>query len=230
MSDNPEGQHSSAQDPPVDISGESDPRPAGHVAAIDRQSLSPAVLDELTDDETIYYAANPIRRAGGIGVWLIMAAGAFYLPASIGALGESIERFNDSHFGMVQAALFIGLILGCILFLFFSLLLLIWPLLSEMHRRSSSIVITDQNVYKMLHLPSKTRTTKWPVGSCNAPSIARRRGSSASLVLKERLDRRNSDGRIVYRWVALHGLPNPESALDALIFVRAQAFPCAISE
>lgn len=187
------------------------------------ESLPAHIQGMVQAGECIYYAATPIRRAGGLGVWLIMCAGIAYVPASLGALAESIERYQPSESSVVATAFFVLLVFGCLLFFAFSAMLLCWPLLSEWHRRSSFVLITNRHVYKTLHMLNRQRVQTWPVSSCNEPSVARRRGKSATLVLKEHLDRRKTDDVIVYKWIAIHGLPNAEDALRALLFARQQA-------
>jgi hypothetical protein len=227
MSDNRE-----ANSPPTDGARVNLPpadAPASNVPpnAIDINRLPPSVAEQIPAEEQIYYADSPIRRAGGIGVWLIFGAGVLYVPASLGAFSESVSHFREADLGMGTTLLSLLLLLGCILFILFAVILLGWPILSELHRRRTFVIISSGHVYKMLQTPSRMRVSKWPVLQCNEPSVARRRGPSATLVLKEHLHQRQSDGRMVYRWVALHGLPNPDTALEALLFVRKSQFTAA---
>jgi hypothetical protein len=193
--------------------------------ALDRRSLPSRVSFVLRDDEAVFYAEVPIRRAGGLGVWLIFALGIAFVPASTAALVEIAERTRalSSSAQQVLAVLLAGG-LGLVFFVF-SLMMLLWPLLSEWSRRRTLVVVTDERVLKLtgdVNGGRALRVKAWDIAHCEHASVARRRGASATLVLKERIRVRKSDGQPVYEWDALHGLPDAERALQALLWVRAR--------
>jgi len=192
---------------------------------IERSALPPRVTDALLDDETVFYAETPIRRAGGIGVWLIMGLGVAFVPASVGALREIALRL-DTLPSLLSRVVAIALAGGLgLVFLVFSLAMLVWPLLSEWSRRRTIVVVTDGRVLKLTGHARGARPLKvraWDVSACEHASVARRRGASATLVLKERVRVRKTDGQPVYEWDALHGLPDADRALAALLHARAR--------
>jgi hypothetical protein len=196
-----------------------EPRP------IARAALPARVVELLRDDEVVLYAETPIRRAGGLGVWLILGLGIAFVPASTAALIEIAERTNALPSSMKKvAALVLAGGLGLVFFAF-SLMLLCWPFLAEWSRRRTLVVVTDARVLRFTgnRVGAKPlRVKDWDIAHCEHASVARRRGASATLVLKERIRTRQSDGQPVYEWDALHGLPDADAALSALLWARAR--------
>lgn len=190
---------------------------------IDRDALPADVQAQLHDDEAVLFYAQPIRRAGGIGVWMILGVGIFYLPAGVGALNEIADKASRGPLsvGAIAVAALVGL--GALLLLVMSVLWIFWPLLSDQDRKRTHAVITDGRVLQVkLRSNKPPRVKSWPVVVCDAASVARRRGESATLVLKERVRERKTDGKSVYEWDALHGLPRADEALTALLWARQQ--------
>jgi uncharacterized membrane protein len=190
---------------------------------VDREALPETVRALLHDDEAVLFYAQPIRRAGGIGVWMILGVGIFYLPAGIGALNEIADKASRGALGVgaIAVALFVGA--GALLLLALSVLWIFWPLLSDQDRRRTHVVVTDERVLQVkLRSNKPPRVKDWSVAVCDAASVARRRGESATLVLKERVRERKSDGQSVYEWDAVHGLPRADEALTALLWARQQ--------
>lgn len=191
---------------------------------IERAALPSLLVELLHDDETALYYAQPIRRAGGIGVWMILALGVAFTPAAVGALREVAARSAAAELTLPQVLFVLVLASGALVFLAFSLMMLVWPWLSERDRRRTHVVVTDQRVVRLKARRNKApRVKEWPVAACDAASVARRRGASATLVLREKIRIRLTDDRPVYEWDAVHGLPRADDALAALEWARAEA-------
>lgn len=189
------------------------------IREVPRTELPLQVAALLEHDEPVLYYGQPIRRAGGIGVWMILALGVVFTPAALGALAEIRTKVADKPLSEVAWAA--PVFLGALLFLVFSLMLLAWPWLSDRDRRRTHVVVTGHRVLRVkLRGEKPPRTRAWRVEDCDAASVARRRGASATLVLKERVRIRRTDDRPVYEWDALHGLPRADDALAALLFAR----------
>jgi len=84
------------------------------------------------------------------------------------------------------------------------------------------VVITDSRVIAARFHRGAPRLRTFAVLACDQAAVVRRRGESATLVLRERLKRRPFDGRIVYEWEALHGLPRADDALLRLQAARSR--------
>lgn len=184
-----------------------------------RAELPSLAAGALHDDEQVYWHAQPVRHASGIGVWLIMGLGVLFGAASLGALDEVIGSWLETGAlaGVVPAAL-------VLLFLAFSLVLLCWPLLSRRKMRRTHVLVTDRRVLEVvapLRAGRPPRVRAWPLAECTDLAVVRRRGGSATLVLRERLRDRKTDGQTVYEWEALHGLPRADEALSCLERLRA---------
>ncbi len=182
--------------------------------------LPPAVASVLARGEVTHWHAQPIRHANGRGVWLIMAGGVVFTGASVAALVDVAARLvgGVSVGGLASLGL-------ALFFVVFSLMLLVWPLLSYSSMRRTHIVITDRRVLSVL-LPrgagKAARVRSFSHAECTDAALARRRGASATLVLRERVRERASDGQTVYEWDALHGLPDAERALAILRALRGE--------
>lgn len=189
------------------------------LAAWTDDAVPPVPRAVLAAGERVYWCAQPIRHANGIGVWLIFALGVVFTVASAGALAETADRLSEAggaaHLGLLALILALALTL-------FALLLLTWPLLSYRRMRRTYALITDRRVLEVTERgrDRAPRTREWPLSACTDPSVARRRGASATLVLQERLRERRSDGQTVYEWEALHGLPHADAALQALLTLK----------
>lgn len=194
-------------------------------AALDPAALPASVAALLHDDERPLYYAQPIRRAGGIGVWLIMGLGFLFVPASVGAIEETLRRAAVLELGFLRGAALAFVLCLEALFLGFSLMLLVWPWLSDKSRRATHVLVTDARVIELKSRRGQPRVRQWPVHVCEHAAVARRRGASATLVLKERIRTRKTDGKPVYEWDALHGLPRADEALAALCWARAKGSP-----
>lgn len=195
---------------------------------LDRDQLPAVIRDLLDDDEIVLYWAQPIRRAGGIGVWMIMGLGVAFTVASAGAVEEIVRRGLELEVDVARGALLVVVAVGALLFLGFSVMMLFWPWLSDQARRSTHAVVTDRRVLEVRERTGARarrgpRVKEWPVTSCEAASVARRRGESATLVLREQVRERRTDGKTIYEWDALHGLPRADEALAALVWARAEA-------
>lgn len=181
-----------------------------------------AVQALLHDDEVVLFYAQPIRRAGGLGVWLIASLGVVFLCASVPATSEVTRLVLAApQAGPMATWLLIPLAL---IFLLFSGLLVVWPAVSSADRRRTHVVITPRRVLQVkLPLLSRRRAPQvraWPLRDCSDLGVTRRRGASATLVLQESLRERRSDGQTVYEWQALHGLPRADEALALLRRLR----------
>lgn len=181
--------------------------------------LPPAVTAVLDDGERPHWHAQPIRHANGRGVWLIMALGVVFTGASAAALVDVTTRGLEAGLGLgVLLALALAL-----LFLAFSLVLLAWPLLSYARMKRTHVVVTDRRVLAIV-LPRSVakppRVRAWAHADCTDLSVTRRRGASATLVLRESVRERATDGQTVYQWDALHGLPDADGALSVLKALR----------
>lgn len=190
-----------------------EPRPLAEV------DLPEEVRRALAPGEIAYFHAQPIRHANGIGVWMIMGLGGIFLFASVGGLVETLEKLQEAG----ARVLGVGALLLAIGFVAFSLLLLAWPLLSFRRMRRTHVVVTDRCVVELVRRgrAKAPRVRSWSLAECTDASVARRRGASATLVLKERVRERRTDGQTIYEWEALHGLPRADEALAVLVALRA---------
>jgi hypothetical protein len=181
-------------------------------------ALPPLVAGALAEDERALWHAQPIRHANGIGVWMVMALGTGFGVASLGALHDVMGKTLE---GGALRGLLPGLL--AVLFLAFSLVLLCWPLLSRRKMRRTHVLVTDRRVLEVVEPLQRGRAPRvrsWPIAECTDLAVARRRGLSATLVLRERLRERKSDGQTVYEWEALHGLARADEALELLTSLR----------
>ena len=199
---------------------------------VDRRVLPVDVAATLLDTERVLYWAQPIRHSLGIGVWMIFALGPIFAAAGAGAVEEIIRRGILEGDGASQLVSF-GIVAGAVLLFAVGFVFLTWPLLSYQTMRRTHIVVTPQRVLKVVVPSAKKaargdahKVTQWRPSQCDALNVVRRRGASATLVLSERTEERRSDGRMVYRWEALHGLPRAREAHLAVDWVRQ----CALGE
>jgi hypothetical protein len=135
-----------------------------------------------------------------------MALGVAFGGASVSALVDALTAPG----GAVGA-----LILGSLL-LAFSTLLILWPWLAWRGLARSVVAVTDRGV---VYARGK-RVRRYAASEITDPQVVRRRGRSASLVLSESV-RAKSDGTPVYQWTAIHGLPEADAALEAVIALKA---------
>lgn len=184
-------------------------------------SVPDAVARLLDDGEVPLWHVQPIRHANGRGVWLVMALGVLFTAAGTAALVDVLGRFLEraSLAGLVPLSL-------ALLFVAFSLVLLVWPLLSYGRMRRTHVLVTDRRVLAIV-LPRREgkapRVRAWAPAECTDLAVVRRRGASATLVLRERVRERLTDGQRVYEWEALHGLPDAERALAIVRRLRGEA-------
>ncbi|MFZ9888787.1 MAG: hypothetical protein ACO3JL_14910 [Myxococcota bacterium] len=186
-------------------------------------AVPPVALQALLhDEEVIPFHAQPVRRAGGRGVWLIATLGLVFLTASVPATREVLHLLRSAPpGGPIGAWLLVPLAL---VFLGFSVMLSLWPALSSRDVQRTHVVITQRRVmevkFPLLGGRGKPRVRTWPVRECRDLGVTRRRGDSATLVLQESLRERRSDNQTVYEWQAIHGLPRADEALALLRRLR----------
>lgn len=189
---------------------------------MDVVTVPEAVARVLDEGEAPRWHAQPIRHANGRGVWLIMALGVLFTAAGAAAFVDVTSRAVAGDASWLAALLPLGLAL---FFVAFALVLLVWPLLSYARMRRTHVVVTDRRVLSVVlgrrpsHAP---RVRSWALAECTDLAVARRRGASATLVLRERVRERATDGQLVYEWEALHGLPDAERALSILRALRGE--------
>lgn len=150
-------------------------------------------------------------------MYAIMLAGALFTFASAQAWVGLFQRgaFAESAITTVMRLGLFGL---TSFWLLCSVSMLFWPLLSSWVMRNTIAIITDRRVIRCIKLGNlMPRFSERSLWACRQPSITRRRNGTATLVLSEQLKRRPFDGKIVYRWDRLHGLPDADAALSALI-------------
>ncbi len=173
----------------------------------------------LADGEAVRWARVPIRRAGGpLGVYSIMVLGVAFTFASGVALVEMAGRY-DLSMGVGRVMLLALIMALCTLWLVFSLMMLVWPLLSGWAMRNQIAIVTDRRVLHVRRRVGNTappRVKATPLSECTHVQVVRRRGESATLVLSEGLRERAFDGRTVYEWNCIHGLPDADGAQAAI--------------
>lgn len=175
-----------------------------------------ALTDALFAGEAVLWWARPVRPASGNARWAVAAIGALFVPAGFGALVDVAGRD-----GSLAAKL--PLLAGGALLLTFALVALAFPwLVARRMRRTVAAVTTLRVVEAVVGRRGLARVRTWPVDDLGEATVGRRRGASASLILKERLRERATDGRTVYEWEAVHGLPDADAALSALRAARAR--------
>lgn len=171
-----------------------------------------ALTSRLFPGEQVLWWARPARPASGNARFVVAAIGALFVPASVGALVDVAGRT-----GPLVAK--VPLLLGGALFAAFALFALTFPLFVARRTKRTIAAVTTLRVVEIVQ---GGRERAWPVEACADASIGRRRGRTASLILKERLRERVVDGRVIYDWEAIHGLPDADGALRALQEARAR--------
>lgn len=173
----------------------------------------PAALAALLfPGEQVLWWARPVRPASGNARFAVAAIGALFLPASIGAAVDVAAREGP-------LAAKVALLAGCVVFVAFSAFAAAFPLVAARRMRRTVAAVTTLRVVEIVE-GGRART--WPVEDVGDATIGRRRGASASLILKERLRERATDGRVVYEHEAVHGLPDADAALNAIAEARSR--------
>lgn len=172
------------------------------------------LLALLSAEESPIFYVQPIRHANGMGVWMIMGLGVVFCVASFGALAEVAGHLCSD--GATLATVVAAAI--AVLFALFSVVLLVWPLLSFRRMRRTHVLMTQTRLFHIVVNPQRqpVRVTSWRLSECGDAHVARTRGRSATLVLRERVRERKSDGRTIYEWEAIHGIPRANEALALL--------------
>jgi hypothetical protein len=187
---------------------------------ISRDALPPGVVAVLEAGEAIHWTAQPIRQAMGRGIYFTAALGALFTVSSVLGFIDAFER------GVLKAqSLWAIPVLGvAALFVGFSIFLLTWPIHGKARLRRTHQLITDRRVLevRLSKNGDALKVRAFRLEGVEEPTLARRRGDSVTLVLRERLRQRRSDGRTIYEWDALHGMARGEEALLVLKEVLAQ--------
>ncbi len=206
------------------------PTPPVSLRTVDKGVLPPMVAGVLDVDETLFYWAQPIRPALGIGIWMIFALGPIFGTAGAMAFEEFVGRGVFEATGALSAAS-IAASLGALLLFLVGLFFLCFPFLAFGSMRRTHALVTDRRVLH-IRIPTQrgirkgntAKVEEWGPSRCEGVNVVRRRRQSATLVLNEHTEERKSDGRFVYRWEALHGLPRATEARIAVDWMRQIAF------
>lgn len=174
----------------------------------------------LHDGEDVRWYAQPVAPARGRWVWGIMLLGVLFLAAAVGALDDVVRGTLEGS--TLQRVIGAGVLLLALAFTGFSVLLVLWPAIAFSRMRRTHVIITDARVLEVVLRPSKEpRVRTWGVAECTDAAVGLRRGDAASLVLRERVRTRSTDGQNVYEWEALHGLPRTDEAVALLRELQA---------
>ncbi len=198
--------------------------------SVDKRVLPAGVRALLDADEDVLYWAQPIRLSLGLGVWMIFSLGPIFATAGAMAFEEFVGRGIFEASGVVTAASLAAAALAFFL-VACGVFFLCFPFLAFSTMRRTHALVTDRRVLRV-RLPTQRgirqgkapKVEQWGATRCDTNTVVRRRRQSATLVLSEHTEERRSDGRMVYKWEALHGLPRAAEAQRAVDWMRQNAF------
>jgi hypothetical protein len=151
-----------------------------------------------------------------------MGLGFLFLAAAVGALDDIVRGTLEG--GPLQRVIGAFVFALGVLFTGFSVLLVLWPAIAFRRMRRTHVVITGERVLEVVLRPGKEpKVRAWSVAECADAAVGLPRGDAASLVLRERVRTRGTDGQNVYEWEALHGLPRTDEAVALLRELQAAA-------
>lgn len=189
------------------------------LVAVEPASLPPPLRTVLVPHERVYFAAQPRRPALGRGVWFIGALGLLFAGTSLSAGADVLARMEQRMPEGALGALGVGCTVGFAgVFVCFALMLLALPWVLRRRLRQTWVLITQERVLSVRIGSDQVPRTQgsWPLHECRDLAVTRRRGDTATLVLREGLRERATDGQTVYHWDALHGIPRADEALRVL--------------
>lgn len=161
---------------------------------------------------------------------MIFALGPIFATAGAMAFEEFVGRGLFEASGVVTvaslaAAALASFLVACGVFF------LCFPFFAFSTMRRTHALVTDRRVLRV-RLPTRRgirqgkapKVEQWSPTRCDSNTVVRRRRQSATLVLSEHTEERRSDGRMVYKWEAIHGLPRAKEAQRAVDWMRQNAF------
>jgi hypothetical protein len=184
-------------------------------------TLPEEVAAQLHDDEEPRWYAQPIRPANGKWIWPVMALGLVFLATAAAALDDVVRAVLDGNtLQRVLGAAVLGLALA---FEVFAVVLVAWPALAYRRMARTHVVVTGRRVVEVVLRGSKApKVRAWDLAECTDVQRGMPRGRAASLVLRERVRERRTDGQTIYEWDALHGLPRVDEAVTLIRELRGE--------